>query len=557
MPAPPVPAVAHPLPVRRDSKMPAGFRRPSHALAWASLASLTLAAGCTDRATTLVGPSDAPSRATIGGDVTTSSTTSAAALRHVGSGLCATVPNAATTDGTVITLAACAGQPQQSWSVGAVGVAGPVSIYSATKCLSLQYGMTRSDDRLVIRGCVANAGTQTWTVTADGTLRNPFGRCMTVIGSASAGAALTAVTCVAGDPAQRFTVATATAPAPTPPPAPPPPSTTDTRVAAIFGLMGAAPTVASTEARGGTWARYESDFRTFADRHWAASGADWSLGNFYDRAMMYYVWWARSGNQTYLDRANQMAVNYRRNYLEANAYGSSPHWLQIDGVALHYLVTGDAASLTAVGRTADGFAGDPWIASLGGTNFADNRIQARTITALLDAWKLRAPSTRGYDWAAKLRQALPVILATQSADGAYRERNAQCGYNKPFMVGMLNDALIRYYETFERDPRILPAVRRAVDYMWARNWLSGAQSFQYLEGYCTSPYGDGDPSAAPDLNLMIVSGYGWVGRMTGDGSYYTKGDAVFAGGVTRAWIDGQKQFNQQYTSSYRYLTYRF
>lgn len=532
--------------------MPAGLRRSAHAVAWASLASLTLTAGCTDRAVTLVGPADTFSRATA----TVAGT--GAALRHVASGLCTTVPNGATSDGTVLTLATCAGQPPQTWSVNALGVAGPVTIYGATKCMALQYGMTRADDRLIIRGCVANAGTQTWTVTSDGTLRNPYGRCMAVVGSANAGAALTAVTCVAGDPAQRFAVATTTVePTPPPPAAPPPPSATDTRVAAIFGLMGTAPTVASTEARGGTWARYESDFRTYADRHWASSGADWSIGNYYDRAMMYYVWFARSGNQTYLDRANQMAVNYRRNYLEANGYGASPHWLAIDGVALHYLVTGDAASLTAVGRTADGFAGDPWIASLGGTNFADNRIQARTLTALLDAWKLRAPSGQGYDWAAKLRQALPIILATQSADGAYRERNSQCGYNKPFMVGMLNDALIRYYETFERDPRILPAVRRAVDYMWARNWLSGAQSFQYLEGYCSSPYGDGDPSAAPDLNLLIVSGYGWVGRLTGDASYFTKGDAVFTGGVTRAWIDGQKQFNQQYTSSYRYLTYRF
>ena len=144
-------------------------------------------------------------------------------------------------------------------------------------------------------------------------------------------------------------------------------------------------------------------------------------------------------------------------------------------------------------------------------------------------------------------------MATQSADGAYRVRNSQCGYNKPFMVGMLNDALIRYYEMFEQDPRILDAVKRSADYMWQNNWLPGQQSFMYLEGTCPG----GDRSAAPDLNNMISSAYGWLGRKTGDASYYTKGDAIFAGGVAGAFLTGSKQFNQAYTSSYRYLAYRF
>jgi hypothetical protein len=32
---------------------------------------------------------------------------------------------------------------------------------------------------------------------------------------------------------------------------------------------------------------------------------------------------------------------------------------------------------------------------------------------------------------------------------------------------------------------------------------------------------------------------------------------VFAGAVSGAWLTGSKQFNQQYTASYRYLGLRF
>ena len=58
---------------------------------------------------------------------------------------------------------------------------------------------------------------------------------------------------------------------------------------------------------------------------------------------------------------------------------------------------------------------------------------------------------------------------------------------------------------------------------------------------------------APDLNNLIVSGFGWVYRQTGDATYRTHGDQAFAASVANAWLDGTKQFNEQYTDSPRYL----
>ena len=40
--------------------------------------------------------------------------------------------------------------------------------------------------------------------------------------------------------------------------------------------------------------------------------------------MIYYVWWARTGNATYLSRANAMAVDYRDRYIVPANFGRAP-----------------------------------------------------------------------------------------------------------------------------------------------------------------------------------------------------------------------------------------
>jgi hypothetical protein len=319
-------------------------------------------------------------------------------------------------------------------------------------------------------------------------------------------------------------------------------------------LVGPTVTVASTSQVSSTFQKYEADFHKYADYHWNYAGAAWTE-NYYDRALIYYAWWIRSGNVEYWKRATALAVSYRRDYLEANDYNTSAHWAQIEGIALHYLLTGDEASRYAVGRVGDVFSMPYYTDNLGNLNAVmDNRIQARTLTAFLTAWRLDAPSQMGATWARLLPNALTDILSSQDPSGAYRfaRRDNQCGHNKPFMVGMLNDALIQYYGLFSADARIPPAVQKAIDYMWTNDWDSAAQAFVYLDGPC--PGDDGGPSA--DLNNLAVNGFGWIYQRTRDPAYRDKGDQVFAGGVTNAWLEGSKQFNQEYTSSFRYLAYR-
>lgn len=317
-------------------------------------------------------------------------------------------------------------------------------------------------------------------------------------------------------------------------------------------LVGPTLTVSATAQLSPDFQKYEDDFRAFADVHWKNEAANWE-GNYYDRALIYYAWWIRSGNVEYWKRATAIALNYRNEYLEASNYHASAHWQQIEGIELHYLLTGDEASRSAVGRVADVFNTPYYMGNLSDlTAEMDNRIQARTLMALLTAWKLKAESQAGANWATLLPKALTDILASQDASGAYRFVHIQCGHNLPFMVGLLNDALIKYHTYFNADARIVVSIQKSVDYMWAKDWISAEQAFVYLDGPCDG-MGNGP---APDLNNLLVSGYGWVYRQTGNAAYRDRADQIFAGAVAKAWLDGSKQFNQNYTSSYRYPAYR-
>jgi hypothetical protein len=321
------------------------------------------------------------------------------------------------------------------------------------------------------------------------------------------------------------------------------------------------PTVTVRRAAGLTPAirRWDEEFTRLADQHWEAEGAEWSTGNYYDRALIYYAQWVRSANPEYWRRANLMALDYRRRYLEANNYGSSAHWSMLDGVALHYLVSGDEASRVAVGRVGDTMAAAFYVNNL--SNLAaemDNRIQARVLLAFVLSNQLRAPSRDGHDWAVRARAALTKIVASQGGDGGYHfthPNGEQCGHTQPFMVGLLNDALIRYDALFEADPRIQPTIRKSLDYLWANAWDPAGRSFVYLDGPC--PAGARyTRKGSPDLNNLILTGYAWYAQQSGNDVYQRRADQIFEGAVGGSWLSGSKQFNQQYTSSYRYLGYR-
>jgi len=142
-------------------------------------------------------------------------------------------------------------------------------------------------------------------------------------------------------------------------------------------------------------------------------------------------------------------------------------------------------------------------------------------------------------------------VAAQQPDDSYRFANWEMAHSN-YMTGMMHDVMIKYYTYVTPDARIPAAMKKTLDWMWATQWDVPTQSFVYL----SDPTSFGGPTPAPDLNLLIVNGYAWYYLYSGDATYKTRADAIFAGGVVRAYLDGYKQFNENYTSSYRYLYYR-
>jgi hypothetical protein len=312
-------------------------------------------------------------------------------------------------------------------------------------------------------------------------------------------------------------------------------------------IVGPTLPVAQTRLLGTVYDTYETHFAVSSEAHWQACGAQWDCeyGNYYDRALIYYAWWARTGTAEYWRRANAQAYNYRTDYLESVNYGTSPHWSQLRGLERNYLLTGDVASRTAVVGVATNFVG--LMGYIIGPE-RENRIQARVLESFLLAWRLGDTSQ---DWAADVDEALTRILSTQSPDGSYVSP-LTCDASLNFMTGILDDVFISVYRYYRKDARIPPAIKAAADYLWTNEWVPSAQAFRYSGSDCE---GQGlDP--APDLNLLIVDSFGFVYNQTGDATYRQKGELIFAGGVANAFVEGGKQFNENYNTSYLYTRLR-
>jgi len=374
------------------------------------------------------------------------------------------------------------------------------------------------------------------TVDANGKVRAASGGTADIIASLD-GISGTAQLVVDGPPAAGNAPATANA----------------TGAAAVLALME--PTIDASQVPASV-AWYESNFKKWGDIQWNSFGPRWDAGNSnagYDRAAINYVWWARTGDTTYLNRAHATAVAYRNGYLVPASFMTSPHWSQIEGLYLDWIVTGDTESRDAVLRMANVlWSFDPYLDALY-KDWLDNRIQARVLLAYWMAEKIDGPNSV---WTSRINAAIPRILALQDADGHWGFQST-CGGSWNFMTGMLGDVLSRMYNQRNgnggNNPAILTALTKAANYLWNTQWRPSDQSFNYASLECL---GAGGPTSAVDLNGLILPMYGWLGRTTGDASWFTKGDAIMAG-MTGADIELYKQFSESYTSSYRYLGYRY
>lgn len=319
----------------------------------------------------------------------------------------------------------------------------------------------------------------------------------------------------------------------------------------IAAALGPTISAAQLRARGPSSARYVDDFMKFNEIHHAGDGVGWEKAYYYDRAKLFYAWWTMTGNAVYRSRANALLTNYRDVYVPL---GPSAHWSFPEGLAIHYLLTKDpksAAALATIGKSLtvpyylDAFDGNLNLDSE--THGIDNRIRARMIQSLLSLRVCGLPSPMPESFLLALMNRL---LASQLPSGEFT--GTRMTQKSPFMTGLLHDAMSNYHDQVNPDPRIVPAIKRSLDHMW-QHWRADAGAFVYDPGQADG--GADDLNPAPDLNMLVVNGFGFVYKQTRNELYKTRGDAVFAGGVNGSWLEGSKQFNQQYANSCRYPVY--
>jgi hypothetical protein len=117
-------------------------------------------------------------------------------------------------------------------------------------------------------------------------------------------------------------------------------------------------------------------------------------------------------------------------------------------------------------------------------------------------------------------------------------------------VGLTAHSLIRDWEQ-THDARLVPALRRAADWLWGHAWDAVKEGMVYdVNGV------DGPASAAPDLNLLIAPMYAFLYWQTGLTPYRDQADALFAGGVRLAYLADGKHFDQNYWWSFDYIRWR-
>src|SRR6266849_3758787 len=307
-------------------------------------------------------------------------------------------------------------------------------------------------------------------------------------------------------------------------------------------------------------AQWEANMRTFGSMHCVLGTLD---EVYYDAIRVYYQIADYTRDPSWVTCSQLARTVYRDQYVLPNNGVVPGYWNFTHGLTMDYLRSGDAQSKNAVILLSQnaGYASDT--TPIDSTVSADlSREVAYAVISYINAEKVGASP--------RARLPLLVTQALGHIDQWFISKTYRCGqsgqitcdpgtggqyYIQPFMVGLTSAALIMYYDK-TGDARVLPAVRTAMDWLWANAWVAADQAFWY-DNWVPNPSIPLPPQpGAPDLNLLIAPAFAWLFHQTGDTKYGDEGDAVFAGGVKFAYLGAGKQFDQNYWWSFDYVKWR-
>jgi hypothetical protein len=306
--------------------------------------------------------------------------------------------------------------------------------------------------------------------------------------------------------------------------------------------------------------------RTSVDRYGNPQNFDSLLFATYYDAMDVYLQIAKYTKVASWQACAKAAKDiYRDGYVVPNNGQVSGYWNFTNGLVRDYQVNADVASKDAAILLSQNaaFAGT-WAPLEYSVRASVSREVAYTIRAYLNAEKLGAPRrarladlvNQAYghidQWfiSKSFRNAMTITDPIESR-GQY--------YIQPFMVGLTMEALIMYYEATS-DPyekaKVVSNVKLCLDWLWAKAWIPANQAFWYEHWVSSASVPFPSKAGSPDLNLLIAPVYAWYYQITGDTIYRDRGDQAFEGGVKGAYLEGAKQFNQNYSYGFDYVSRR-
>lgn len=274
--------------------------------------------------------------------------------------------------------------------------------------------------------------------------------------------------------------------------------------------------------------------------------------------------------QTFLTIANEWAriyIDKLTNYT-APQFGLPTYHTAADGVALHYLQTGDPISKTCLGGMIDlkmqgsvaSHLDDPTSTEI------DGREQGRRLNLMALAYHIDAPTAFGFggSWAARGADNIPTMLNAiystwnyQPASGLTvddRPRMNHPGrqglaihdyFSKSFMDTLINDGMMKChrYCTFLNDSdrtAILNHIRANADWQIIL-WDDYHKTVPYPEALYDDDPGVGFTgegcNAAPEGSNFYLSTFAWLYHMTGDTTYRDWIDRILHGSLYNPVFD--------------------
>ena len=265
---------------------------------------------------------------------------------------------------------------------------------------------------------------------------------------------------------------------------------------------------------------------------------------YYDAARVFYQIADYTHDPSWLAAAHQAVTIYRDQYVVPINGAVPGYWNFTGGLLQDFQHTGDVRSKDAIIMLSQNASFAPDGTPLAWTAGTDaSREVAYTIMNYLNAQAVGAPHNPRLDDL--------VTQALGHLDQWFASKTAP--YLQPFMAGLTMDALIQYDTAVGGDPRILPAIQTAVTSLWANNWISGSQAFQYMDRDMGSL---GGPTPANDLNMLIAPAYAWTYHKTGNVIYQQQADAIFSGAVNGAYLGDAKQFDQSFMLAFDFMNWR-